>query len=62
MNDEKRYATAQEQGRTARRGGKPRSANPYQGSNKLVCGLHEQHDLGWLAQDSENLAARRRAR
>jgi hypothetical protein len=26
MNDEKRYATAHEQGRTARRGGKPRSA------------------------------------
>ncbi len=62
MNDEKRYATAHEQGRAARRGGKPRSANPYQGSTKLLRDLHEQHELGWLAQDSENLAARRRAR
>ncbi|WP_447593055.1 hypothetical protein [Stenotrophomonas rhizophila] len=33
-----------------------------QGSTKLIRNLHEQHELGWLAQDSENAAARRRAR
>lgn len=62
MNDEKRFATAHEQGRAARRSGKPRSANPYQGSTKLLRDLYEQHELGWMAQDTENTAARRRAR
>lgn len=61
MNDEQRYATAHDQGRAARRSGKPRSANPYTGHTKLVRDLHEQHDLGWIAQDAENRAARQRA-
>lgn len=62
MNDEKRHETAREQGRAARRSGKARGTNPYNGSTKLVRNLHEYWDLRWMAQDTENAAARRRAR
>lgn len=47
MNEEKRYAVAHYKGGAARRSG-----NPYTGHTKLVRDQHEQHDLGWIAQDA----------
>lgn len=51
--DQKRYDDAHEKGRQARRSGRKRPDNPYRGSTKLVRDLHQQWDLGWLAEDAD---------
>ena len=53
QEDQKRYDDAHEKGRQARRSGKKRMDNPFRGHTALVRNLHEQWELGWLAQDSE---------
>jgi len=48
-SDEKRIADARKAGEEARRQGKPRGANPYRGSTKLVRDLKFAWDSGWQA-------------
>lgn len=55
--DQKRYDDAHEKGRQARRSGRKRPDNPFRGNTSLVRNLHEQWDLGWIAQDQETRRA-----